>query len=74
MNSVRINVSLPRNVFMEISKSIKPRKRSQFITDAIKKSLKEKRAQQLSTEYEEASTEIRRINQELDGVIADGLD
>jgi len=74
MNSVRINVSLPRNVFMEISKSIKPRKRSQFITDAIKNSLREKKAQKLAAEYEDASAEICRINQELDGAIADGLD
>ncbi len=74
MNSVRINVSLPKDVFTEISRDIKPRRRSQFITDAIKKSLREKRAQQLSAEYEEASAEIRRVNQELEGAISDGLD
>ena len=74
MRSIRINVSLPRDVLSEISRDIKPRKRSQFITDAIKKSLREKRAQKLAAEYEEASAETCRINRELEGAVVDGLD
>ena len=74
MNSVRINISLPKEIFKEISKDIGPRKRSRFITEAIKNHLKRQKAQKLAAEYEEASAEIRRINEELDGVISDGLD
>jgi len=71
---VRINVSMPRDVFMEISEDVEPRKRSRFITEAVKDFLKKKRAQRLAAEYEEASAEMKRINQELEGAISDGLD
>jgi len=74
MERVRINVSIPKDVFTEISEDIEPRKRSRFITEAVKDFLKKKRAQRLAAEYEEASAEIKRINQELEGAISDGLD
>lgn len=74
MSSVRINVSLPEEIFKEISNDIEPRKRSRFITQAVQRSLKELKKQRLAAEYEEASAEIRRTNQELEGVISDGLD
>ncbi len=74
MNSVRINISLPKEVFKEFSKDVGPRKRSRFITEAIKNHLKKQKTQKLAAEYEEASAEIRRINKELEGVISDGLD
>jgi len=74
MNSVRINVSLPKETFKELSRDIEPRKRSRFITQAVMRSLKEIKKQKLAAEYEEASAEIKRINKELEGVISDGLD
>jgi metal-responsive CopG/Arc/MetJ family transcriptional regulator len=74
MSFVRINVSLPEKVFKELSKDIEPRKRSKFIAESIKNSLRGKRAQKLAAEYDEASAEIKRINQELEGTINDGLD
>jgi len=74
MSSVRINVSLPEETFKEISRDIEPRKRSRFITQAVKRSLKELKKQRLAAEYEEAAAEIKRINQELEGAISDGLD
>jgi metal-responsive CopG/Arc/MetJ family transcriptional regulator len=74
MNSVRINISLPKEVFKEIADGVGSRKRSRFITEAIKTHLKRQKAQKLAAEYEEASAEIRRINQELEGVTSDGLD
>ena len=74
MNSVRINISLPKEVFKEISKDVGPRKRSRFITEAIKSHLKKQKAQKLAAEYKEASEEIRRINREMEGAISDGLD
>ncbi|OGP73587.1 MAG: hypothetical protein A2W09_08915 [Deltaproteobacteria bacterium RBG_16_50_11] len=73
MKTVRINVSIPKDVFTEISGDIEPRKRSRFITEAVKDFLKKKKAQRLAAEYEEASAEIKRINQELEGAITDGL-
>jgi metal-responsive CopG/Arc/MetJ family transcriptional regulator len=74
MKSIRINVSLPQEVFLAMSKEIEPRKRSQFITEAIKLLVKAKRDQRLASEYQEAATEIQRINKELEGAIKDGLD
>jgi len=74
MNSVRINVSLPQEIFTELTRNVEPRKRSRFITEAIERFLKERRAKKLAAEYEEASAEIRRINQELEGVVSNGLD
>lgn len=74
MNSVRINISLPKETFKELSRDIEPRKRSRFITQAVMRSLKEIKIQKLAAEYEEAFAEIKRINKELEGVISDGLD
>ena len=74
MKSIRINVSLPQEVFVAMSKEIKSRKRSQFITEAIKLLVKEKRDQRLTAEYQEAASEMQRINKELEGAVKDGLD
>jgi len=73
MNSIRINISIPQEVYRELSE-IEPRKRSRFITEAVKYSLKEKRERKLAADYKEAAAEIKRINQELEGVVSDGLD
>ena len=74
MSSIRINVSLPEDTFEELSKAVDSRKRSQFITKAVRLLLKRERAQRLAVEYQEAATEIRKINKELEGAIFDGLD
>jgi len=74
VESIRINVSLPREVFEELSEGVESRKRSRFITEAIKRLLKQRRDQRLAVEYQEAASEIRRINRELGGVTGDGLD
>ncbi|MGQ9618668.1 MAG: hypothetical protein ACUVUG_06885 [Candidatus Aminicenantia bacterium] len=73
MSFTRINVSIPREVYTQLSE-IEPRKRSRFITEAVKHFLKEKRKRKLAAEYKEAAAEIKRINQELEGAISDGLD
>ena len=73
MKSVRINISLPKEVFTALSQEVESRKRSQFITEAVKSFIKEKRDQRLAGEYREAAAEIRRVNNELEGVINDGL-
>ncbi len=74
MESVRINVSIPKEIFVELSKEVESRKRSQFITEAIKRLVKKRRDERLAAEYQEAAPEIRRINKELEGAINDGLD
>ncbi len=74
MKSVRINISLPKEVLTALSREVESRKRSQFITEAVKSFIKEKRDQRLAAEYQEAAAEIHRIDKELEGVINDGLD
>ena len=74
MNTVRINISLPKETFEELSQAVEPRKRSRFITEAIGRLLRERRDQRLAAEYKEASSEIRRISRELEGTTSDGLD
>ena len=74
MNTVRINISLPKETFEELSQVVEPRKRSRFITEAIGQLLRERRDQRLAAEYKEASSEIRRISRELEGTTSDGLD
>ena len=72
--SVRINVSLPNELFERLSQEVESRKRSRFISEAIERVLKEQMAERLAAEYIEAAGEIRRVNKELEGVINDGLD
>jgi metal-responsive CopG/Arc/MetJ family transcriptional regulator len=74
MHTVRINISLPEDLVAEISREIGSRKRSRFIAQAIARSLKELKDRKLAAEYEEAAAQILRINQELEGAVADGLD
>jgi metal-responsive CopG/Arc/MetJ family transcriptional regulator len=74
MSAIRINISLPREIITELSQEVPPRKRSRFIAEAIKRSLREQRNRSLAAEYEEAAEEMRRINQELEGSVGDGLD
>ena len=73
MSSVRINISVPEETFKELSRDIKPRRRSRFIAQAVKGSLDELKKKRLAAEYEEATGEIKRINQELEGALSDGL-
>jgi metal-responsive CopG/Arc/MetJ family transcriptional regulator len=74
METIRINVSIPKKVFRELSQEVESRKRSRFITEAIIRLVKEKRDQRLAVEYQQAAKEIHRINKELEGAINDGLD
>lgn len=73
MSSVRINVSLPAKLVAEL-KEIGPRGRSRFIAQAVEQLLRERRAERLAREYQEAADEMRRVNQELEGTLRDGLD
>ena len=74
MGTVRLNISLSENLFQELNNEVKSRQRSRFISNAVRESLKKKKEQKLAAEYKEAAQDIRRINQELEGVLSDGLD
>jgi metal-responsive CopG/Arc/MetJ family transcriptional regulator len=74
MNTVRINVSLSRETYEELSEVVASRGRSRFISEVISNALKERRNRQLAAEYREASREIKRINAELEEAVADGID
>ncbi len=73
MSSVRINICLPEELADELAREIEPRKKSRFIAQAIRYFIKEKKAHKLAAEYREAAGEIRRVNQDLEGVLSDGL-
>jgi metal-responsive CopG/Arc/MetJ family transcriptional regulator len=70
----RVNINLSEDLLAEISEVVGPRQRSRFISEAIIRSLNELRAKRLAVEYQEAASEIREINEDLEGAIRDGLD
>ena len=70
----RININLSEDLLAEISEVVGPRQRSRFISEAIIRSLNALRAKKLAVEYQEAASEIRKINEDLEGAIGDGLD
>ena len=74
MNVIRINVSLPQATYKELTEEVESRGRSRFISEAINNALTERRNRRLAVEYREAGQEIKRINADLEGTIADGID
>lgn len=74
MNVIRINVSLPQTTYKELTEEVESRGRSRFISEAINNALTKKRNRRLAIEYREAGQEIKRINTDLEGTIADGID
>ncbi|MDY6951486.1 MAG: hypothetical protein SWE60_08240 [Thermodesulfobacteriota bacterium] len=58
----------------ELSRTVKPRKRSRFIQEAVARALEEIRNQRLAREYEEAAANMRRVNAEMEGAVGDGID
>jgi metal-responsive CopG/Arc/MetJ family transcriptional regulator len=74
MNVIRINVSLPQTTYKELTEEVESRGRSRFISEAINNALTKRRNWRLAGEYREAGQEIKRINTDLEGTIADGID
>ena len=74
MDTERINISLPKEILVEIAAETGPRGRSRFILEAVRGLLKERRDQRLADEYRAAAADIRRINRDLEGTLGDGLD
>ena len=75
---VRLNISLPSSVTKELYQFSLPRKRSQFIAEAIKmriRQLKEKKKEELLKEgYKMAKTEGLKITREFESVDFENLD
>jgi len=69
-----MNISLSRATYEELSEEVEPRGKSRFISNAIHNALKEKRNRRLAAEYREAAGEIKQINADLEGTVADGID
>ena len=74
MNTIRINVCLPRKTYEELAAEVETRGRSRFICEALSNALKARRNRKLAVEYQDATQEIKRINADLEGTIADGID
>jgi len=74
MSTIRLNISLPDTIVQELNKEVEARQRSRFIAEAVKEMLQKKRDTRLAMEYQEAADEVRRINQDLEGALSDGLD
>ena len=74
MNVVRVNMSLPKETYQELTEEVESRGRSRFISEAISIALTKRRNLRLAVEYREAGQEIKRINTDLEGTIADGID
>jgi metal-responsive CopG/Arc/MetJ family transcriptional regulator len=74
MNVIRINVSLPQATYKELTEEVESRGRSRFISEAINNALTKRRNRRLAVEYREAGQEIKRINADMEGTIADGID
>ena len=74
MNVVRVNMSLPKETYQELTEEVESRGRSRFISEAISIALAKRRNLRLAVEYREAGQEIKRINTDLEGTIADGID
>jgi len=73
MNTIRINVSLSKTTYEELTEEVEPRGRSRFIGEAIREALRERQNQKLAEEYREAAREIKRVDADLEGTIADGI-
>ena len=74
MNAIRINVSLSRETYEGLTEEVEPRGRSRFISKAINNAIAERRNRRIALEYQEAGQEIKRINADLEGTVADGID
>jgi len=74
MKTARINISLPQDVVAQLDVAVPARQRSRFVRDAVIRLLIEKQDEELAKDYRQAASEIRRINQDLEGALVDGLD
>jgi len=78
MSTERLNITIPSELAEKFKRRVKPRKRSEFITQAILKSLNESEKQQLEILLREGYTvrndEDRDLISDFENTISDGLD
>jgi len=73
ISTEKVTVSLPKETIDALRKEIPRRKRSKFIAEIIKKQLRKVKEEALIKAYKEAYAEIKKENQEFDGVSGDGI-
>ena len=70
MNTVRLNITLPKEIEQELDKLVGPRKKSSFIADALKErieKIKNKKLERLLEEgYKSTEKESRAIAKEFE--------
>jgi len=69
----KVTISLPKELLNMLREEIPKRKRSMFITEALKKQLEILKKQELVKAYKEAYKEIEKENDEFNGVSGDGI-
>ena len=69
----KVTISLPKEVVNTLREEIPKRKRSEFITEILKKQLKKIKEQTLIKAYKEAYREIEEENQEFNGTAGDDI-
>ncbi|MBZ0203372.1 MAG: hypothetical protein K8I03_10200 [Ignavibacteria bacterium] len=78
MSTERLNITIPSEIAEKFKRKIKPRKRSEFISKAIVKSLNEIEKQQLNALMKEGYLARNEDDKELitdfENTVSDGLD
>jgi metal-responsive CopG/Arc/MetJ family transcriptional regulator len=78
MDTIRLNVILPKKLAQELEAVTAPKKRSQFIADAIKRRIKEMRDEQLRGIMEEGyranAGESKALAREFEAADLEGWD
>ncbi len=57
---VRLNVTIPKNLFIALNEHVGPRKKSQFIAHAIRKQIKQNQKETLDKALEEGYRKTRQ--------------
>ena len=78
MSTERLNITLPSELAEKFKRKVKPRKRSEFISQAIIKSLNEIEKQRLNDLMKEGylarNVDDYELNADFENTISDGLD
>jgi metal-responsive CopG/Arc/MetJ family transcriptional regulator len=78
MASVRMNITLPEEVVQELDELVGPKKKSKFISDAVKRRMQEVRQQEMNRLLEEGykagSKESDFLSKEFESTDLEGWD
>ena len=78
MSTERLNITIPSEIAEKFKRKIKPRKRSEFISKAIVKSLNEIEKQQLNALMKEGylagNEDDKELITDFENTVSDGLD